>query len=298
MCSLGFSSARLRDAIAVFRISLALANICMCTYISRDRYIDTFIVFYEPKSVRVWFSVGRTRQNTLPFQKHTQQAANILQLNIETCKESIRNGQLKATTSTNIKSGEREWEKRGGGRERAENAESETRTRSRYRSTHIATRGAGTWSSPYPNRARDPIGNRLARISFHICIFQIFHFFFFFRWFHSLTHSLTPAPVYLLCQHERGTQSESETERVRQGETRLPTAATKFRFFKLWRLCKRCRTGTRLICLHLATFAARFSRFCEGLVFYWQMENTALRSVFLGGHVGNVTAQHTFCTIS
>jgi len=89
-----------------------------------------------------------------------------------------------------ISRAEREKRERGGDRERAENAESETRTRSRYCSTHIPTRGAGTWSSPYPNRARDPIGNRLARISFHICIFQIFHFFFFFVGFtHLHTHS-------------------------------------------------------------------------------------------------------------
>jgi len=156
-------------------------------------------------------------------------------------------------------------------------------------------RGPGLVRTQIGREIRSVTGLRVYLFTYSFSRFSIS---FFFRWFHSLTHSLTPAPVYLLCQHERGTQSESETERVRQGETRLPTAATKFRFFKLWRLCKRCRTGTRLICLHLATFAARFSRFCEGLVFYWQMENTALRSVFLGGHVGNVTTKHTFCTTS
>lgn len=77
---------------------LSLWQLCICIYIARQIYVCMYSGFnvYYPQSVRVWFtvsdSVWRTRQHTLPFQKHTQQAANILQLNIETCKESIRNG--------------------------------------------------------------------------------------------------------------------------------------------------------------------------------------------------------------
>jgi len=77
----------------------------------------------------------------------------------------------------------------------------ESRTRYGCHLTHITPRGSGT-CGPNQNRAREPIFNRLARISFHICILNFFHF----SHIHSHQHQ------YICLVSTRGMQSETERE--------------------------------------------------------------------------------------
>lgn len=102
------------------------------------------------------------------------------------------------------------------------------------------------------------------------------------------THTLTPAPIYLPCQHERN--AERDRERVWGKSWRYSRRQQLNSEFQLWQLCKRCKTGTKIICLHLATFAGTLYdiSWAVNVLLANEKHGVAFTSIFLDGHVGSI----------